>query len=180
MGNDLNLESSENLEALRLFIANEFHVPADLMKVTVVRVSGTSPVAVRDKRSSDSGPKHRFSGRRLLEMQTYQVLVELLGWSIATVMEQIERAPDVLLALQAQYGLTLVNLTDTPEVIKASALHSTFDVQESHITLLETSVEQEEVFESFFVNISQTDSRYLRCEASVSCAGRGLDHYTDC
>ena len=171
MGNDLNLESSENLEALRLFIANEFHVPADLMKVTVVRVSGTSPVAVRDKRSSDSGPKHRFSGRRLLEMQTYQVLVELLGWSIATVMEQIERAPDVLLALQAQYGLTLVNLTDTPEVIKASALHSTFDVQESHITLLETSVEQEEVFESFFVNISQTDSRYLRCEASVSCAG---------
>ena len=168
-GDNLNLESPGNLEALRSSIAHELDVPLELLRVTVVRLSGTSSLALRDKAPSISSPSHTFIGRRLLEMQTYQVIVAFLGWSIVKVMEQIERVPSALQALQQQYGL--VNLTNAPDIIKASALHSTFDVMKSHIILLETSVEEEQVLESFFVNISQSNSVYLPCEAYVICSG---------
>jgi hypothetical protein len=170
-GDNLNLESSENLEALRSFMAHELDVPLDLLQVTVVRKSGKRSFALRDKAPSISSPSHTFIGRRLLEVQTYQVIVAFLGWSIVKVMEQIKRVPDTLQALQQQYGLADVNLTNTPDIIKASALQSTFDVKTSHIILLETSVEQEQVLESFFVNISQSNSVYLPCEAYVICSG---------
>lgn len=138
-------------------------------RTTTAKVSTSSFVGRSADVTTMPAPAPATSEQR--EPRTYVVSIELLSWSTPYSMDKMRRMPQVFDALQHLYSSSDIDLIKSPYIRKISAVPSYFDVNSSHVVLLETSVEQTHVLHSFFSNISQSDSVFTQCKASVSCVG---------
>jgi len=165
-GHDLNLDEPATVAALHEFVAQEFESPLYLMHLSVELITSDSALT--------ENVGHSIVGRHLLAFQEYQVFllkITLFSWSTSISIKNIERTSRVIQALQQQYTSSNVNLSTSPDIVKTSATRNTFDIDSLELVLLESRVDADFIFPSFFSNIVATDARIVKCEAAVHCTG---------